>query len=133
MLDNRQELLTRWITGGTAANGYVAAPGSGATITLWDSGSNDASGTKGARWRRLIISTYSSHVSATNGLTVDESWDNGTNWDNVGSYTVSATTYTKTYASVAAPRVRVRYANSANVLTSWRGGIVGDEYERATQ
>ena len=123
-----------------SATGQVAQPGSGATITLWDSGatisgaaSQVANKNGGTRFKRLIINIESSHVSAANGLQIDETNDDGTNWDNLVSYTVAATTYTKSVVSVSAPRVRVRYVNSANVLTQWRGSIIGDEYDRASQ
>ena len=133
-MEFRRELLAKWLTGGTTAQGYVAAPGSGATITLWDSGSNEGGNgrnSKGVRWRRLIINTFTSHASAASGMTIEESSDDGANWDIVplGSVTIAATTYTKTSAAISAPRVRVRYINTANVLTAWRGSVIGDEYD----
>jgi len=123
-----QELLT---SAGLA--GSVAAPGSGATITLWLSTDN-LRPLQTARKKRLIINIYTSHVSATNGLQIDESNDGGpTNWRNLVSYTIAATTYTKNVVSVSAPYVRVRYVNSANVLTTWEYSVLSDEDERATQ
>lgn len=123
-----------------SASGQIAQPGNGATITLWDSGgtisgavSQVANKNGGARFKRLLINIFSSHVSAANGLQIDETNDDGTTWDNLVSYTIAATTYTKNVVSVSAPRVRVRYVNSANVLTQWRGAVLGDEYDRASQ
>ena len=114
-------------------SGAVAAPGSGATITLWSSAGNISVATQGARWKRIIVNLEVSHASAANGLQFDESAD-GTNWHNVVSYSIAATpTYTKSYVSVAASFVRVRYVNSANVLTMWRMEVLGDQMERATQ
>lgn len=133
-LDNRQQVLAKWTTAGTAVQGFIAAPGSGATITLYDSGADGSTSTNaGARFKRLIVNVISSAASAASGLQFDESHDNGTNWDNLVSYSVSATTYTKSIVSVSAPRVRVRYVNSAAVLTTWRGAVIGDEFERASQ
>ncbi len=110
-------------------NSAVAAPGSGATITLWQSTNIT---TMTARIKRVIASLYVSHASAASGLQFDESVD-GTNWRNVVSYSISATTYSKNYVSVAAPFVRVRYVNSANVLSTWEMSVLTDEQERATQ
>lgn len=139
---NRQQVLAKWITGGTAGDGYIAAPGSAATITIWDSGDPQGSATAsrpgkdkdaGARFKRLIFNLFSSHASGTNGLSFEESSDDGANWDVLVQYTQTAATYEKRYVSVSAPRVRVRYTNSANVLTAWRGTLLADAYERATQ
>lgn len=126
MSQGNQERLAWWYTGGTGARGDIVAPGSGSTVTLWDSGNYT-----GGKYKLLIVSIYSSHASAANGLQFDESWDEGANWDNIVSYTVAATTFTKNMIVVSAPRVRARYVNSANVLTAWRGGIMGDVYDRA--
>lgn len=122
-----QELAST--AGGIAA---VAAPGSGATVTLWLSTDNSRLAMQTARVKRLIINVYSSHASAANGLQIDESNDGGpTNWRNVVSYTVAATTYTKNYVAVSAPYVRVRYVNSANLLTTWEYSVLTDEDERS--
>lgn len=132
--DNRPELLKRWITGGTAAQGYVVAPGSGATITIWDSGSNDPSGTRGVRYKRLVYTNTASHDSGASGVSFEVSSDNGTNWDVLVTYSDTAVGAPNVrYVSIAHPRVRLRYTNSANVLTTWRGSLVADEYERSTQ
>lgn len=127
MIEDGQELLATSF--GSAA---VAAPGSGATITLWSSSGNEVQSTQGAHYKRLIINIYTSHVSAASGLQIDESVDNS-NWRNVVSYTIAATTYTKNFVAVAAPFVRVRYVNSANVLSTWEMTVIGDQNERGTQ
>jgi hypothetical protein len=132
--DNRQERLANWKTAGTAATGYVVAPGSAATITIWDSGSNDTSGTKAGRWKRLIMTSSASADSGTNGVSFEASWDNGANWRVLVQYTDTAAGAPNIhYVAVAAPRLRVRYTNSAAVLTTWDGSLFGDQYERATQ
>ena len=133
-MEGRQELLKRWTLTGTAAQGYVAAPGSGATITIWDSGNNDPSGSRAVRWKRLIYTNTASADSGANGVSFEASYDNGTNWDVIVQYSdTTAGAPNIRYVSVSAPRLRVRYTNSAAVLTSWRGSLVGDEYERASQ
>lgn len=136
MTHNRREQLAKWITGGTAASGYVAAPGSGATIVLWDSGSNEtvtgSHFSRGMRWRRIIVNVIASAASAANGLSIEESNDDGANWDVLVQFSISAAAYTKNNVAVSAPRVRVRYTNSANVLTTWRGSVIGDEYDNSS-
>lgn len=140
-MEGRQEVLARWITGGTAAKGYIVAPGSGATITIWDSGSREGTqqlyeGTnaKAVRWKRLIMTNVPSADSGASGVSFEASFDNGTNWDVIVTYTDTAAGAPNIhYVSVSYPRIRVRYTNSASVLTTWRGSLVGDEYERASQ
>lgn len=109
-------------------NSAVAAPASGATITLWAS---SATSTSNARFKKVIVNIYSSHASAASGLQIDESVDNST-WRNVDSFTIAATTYTKSYVSVSAPFVRAVYINSASTLTTWEMSVLTDEQERAT-
>lgn len=140
-MEGRQETLARWTFTGTAAQGYIPAPGSGATITIFDSGSREntqpgatANYTAGRRWKRVIMSSTSSHDSAANGVSFEVSYDNGANWDVLVQYSDTAVGAPNVhYVSMAAPRWRVRYTNSANVLTAWRGDLIGDEYERASQ
>jgi hypothetical protein len=136
----RQEILARWTTAGTAAQGFIPAPGSGATITIWDSGANEnqsrtaGNNVKGYRWKRLIMSSTASADSAASGVVFQYSVDNGANWDTIVSYTDTAAGAPNIhYVSVSFPRIRVQYTNSASVLTTWRGTLVGDEYERASQ
>lgn len=127
MVDDAQQLLAT-----SYGSGAVAAPASGATITLWSSSGNVVQATQGARYKRLVINVYASHLSAASGLQIDESVDNS-NWRNVVSYSIAATTYTKSYVSVSAPFVRVRYVNSANTLSTWEMSVLGDQQERASQ
>lgn len=141
MAHMRQEVLAKWITGGTAAQGYVVAPGSGATITIWDSGANEhvqtwtgPQNSKGVRWKRLVMTSTASADSGANGVSFEVSSDNGANWDVLVQYTDTAAGAPNVhYVSVSGLRVRVRYTNSAATLTTWRGSLVGDEYERASQ
>jgi len=133
-MEGRQETLAAWKTGGTAADGYVVAPGSGATITLWDSGNNDKAGAKAVRWKRLIYASTSSADSGASGVSFEFSNTNGSTWDVLVTYTDTALGAPNIhYVSISFRRVRVRYTNSAAVLTVWNGSLVGDEYERASQ
>lgn len=65
------------------------------------------------------VTVFSSHASATNGLSVQQSMD-GANWDITDTYTVSAASKT----SVVVPRqglyFRVVYTNGATLTTSLR-------------
>ena len=139
-MEGRQELLASWV-GLTAVDGSVAAPGNAATITIFDSGSREGTQqlagqrfNKGVRWKRIITSSVASADSGASGVSFQASFDNGTNWDVIVTYTDTAAGAPNIhYVSVAFPRWRMRYTNSAAVLTSWRGSIVGDEYERASQ
>jgi hypothetical protein len=110
-------------------------PTSGQTITLWSSegtvGPVQANADRGARWKRIWVNIYSSHASAADGLSFEETNDDGVNWDVNVSYTIAATTYTKVSVAVSAGGLRIRYTNSANTLSAWRFGVLGDSFERA--
>ena len=118
---------------------YIAKPGSGLTIVIFDTTANStASGASsssnfGARYKGLIWNLESSHDSAANGMTIDESDDGGLNWSNVYSHSyVQATDgrFKRTHNTLSAPDFRVRYANSANVLTTWRFSLLGERHWR---
>ncbi len=124
--------LSLTATVGTSSVAGGGPPGSGATVVLWSSMSNNVAAGKGARYKMIVVNVNTSADSAANGLTFEESNDAGTTWEVVGTGD-SITTgggYTKTYKKVSAPEVRVRYANSAAVLTRWRGSVMGDVMER---
>ena len=127
--DDRMQLLAKWNTGMTDADGFVTAPGSAATITIWDSGSTVNAGT---RYKLLVMTNTPSHDSGASGVSFQVSSDNGLNWDTYITYTDTAAGSPNVHwVALAAPRMRVRYTNSANVLTTWRGNLMADEYERA--
>ena len=107
-------------------------PGSSATVTLWTSDSNGLNTSDAARWKRIIVGIYTSHASAASGLQFDVSV-NGTDWRNLVSYSVSATTLTVNYVATAAPYLRARYVNSASTITTWEMWVIGDNSERGTQ
>jgi hypothetical protein len=95
----------------------VAPPGSGATITVWEQQNipTDVA--------TLALAVRSSHDSAANGVTFEVSFDAGASWDAVqaGSSYVAAGGMVVLTAPRVGTHMRVRYANSANVLTIWRG------------
>lgn len=125
-------LLARGLTTDpSSGEANVTKPGSGSTITMWQSADNRNSTFGGARFKRLILDIYSSHASGSSGLKFQESMD-GTTYRDLVTYTVSATTKTKYYVSVAAPFLKVAYTNSANVLTTWEFVLYGDTEERGT-
>ena len=116
---------------GDTVNNATTTPASGATVVLYQSNLPNAK-RYGARFKMLMINIISSADSAANGVTVDESNDGGTTWDNLTAFTyATASGYVKTYVKVSAPEVRVRYANSAATLSTWRFAVLGDNYERA--
>ncbi len=115
---------------GATVNGATTTPASGATVVLYQSNLPTARG-YGARNKMLMISIISSANSAANGVTVDESNDGGTTWDNLTAFTyLTASGYVKTYVKVSAPEIRVSYANSAATLTTWRYSVLSDNRER---
>lgn len=143
-MDGKDVILAKWNMNAVSVNhgitDFVTAPGSGATITMWDSGNWETASTglsgyywRGVQLKRLVWNGVASHDSGTNGLSFEETFDDGTNWDVLVQYTNTASTVYQRFVAVAAPRLRVRYTNSANVLTAWRGCLVGDFNERATQ
>lgn len=123
-------LLRRGVTTVATGAGDQAKPGSSATITLWESDPAATSNTRlGLQHKRVVVNLYSSHASATDGLSFEESNDN-TNWRVLVTYTLAATTYSKYYVAMCAPFTRVRYTNSANTLTTWESAVLGDANER---
>ncbi len=124
--------LSLTATVGTSSVPGGGPPGSGATVVLWASNRNNAAAGHGARYKMIVVNVITSADSAANGLTFEESNDGGTTWDVIGTgdSITAVGGYTKTYKKVSAPEVRVRYVNSAAVLTTWRGSVMGDPMER---
>lgn len=74
------------------------------------------------RYASANVSIFTSHASATDGLSIQQSSD-GTNWDVTDTYTVPATTAgnAKTYSvQVAAMFLRVVYTNGGTLQTTFR-------------
>ena len=108
------------------------APGSGATVTLWDSTLN-AAAWHGARYKHIIVGIISSANSAANGIVLSASSDKGTTWDvanNSNAYATASGLVT-TFLKCAAPDLKLEYINSAAVLTTWRVFVLGDPLERS--
>lgn len=71
----------------------------------------------------IQVSIFSSHVSATDGLSLQQSSD-GTNWDVTDTYTIPATTGKVFSIQPAARFFRLVYTNGATLTTSLRIQIV---------
>lgn len=128
MIPNGYELL---------AHGYLATslgvvPGSGATVTLWASETNVGKVQRGLRYKRIIVNVFSSHASATSGLSIKQL--SGATYREIpsGGTTVSATTYTVVNAAVGSAEVEVTYTNSASVLTAFEYEVLGDTIDRSS-
>ena len=110
---------------------YVAAPGSGATITLYDSnvnvGTNRSTPHRGLRYKHVTVSGMTSHSSAANGLRLFNCFD-GTTFETAASQDESVTggTEFKFDFTPSAPRWKITYENDTNVLTTWRFSIEAD-------
>lgn len=92
------------------------APGSGATITVSERTQvpNDPP--------FICLTVESSHDSAAGGVALEGSFDNGVSWSTLFTDSYAAADGVTTFQAPAiAPRMRWRYANSANVLTKWKG------------
>lgn len=110
--------LVRLAFAGSAPD-IVLPPTSGQTITLLDLDKIPD------EIAFLRVSVRASHDSAANGLTFESTLDGGTNFDTVqaGSSYVAANGLLTFDAPRVGTRMRIRYANSANTLTAWRGEI----------
>lgn len=110
----------------------VAAPASGATATLFTTTAAPGKN-RGHLIKALIINIESSHDSATDGLVISESDNDGTTWKTIYTRTYTQATDGRLkviYKLVGAPDVRVQFINSANTLSTWRFSVFADEYER---
>ncbi len=67
----------------------------------------------------IVVSIFSSHASATDGLSIQQS-SNGSNWDLGDTYSVPATTGKVFTVPVQAKFFRVVYTNSGTLTTSFR-------------
>jgi hypothetical protein len=130
---NRPVWVARGVLNPAAGSGEQSPPGSGATIVIYDSTANNngLQFSTNVPFSRLVLSINSSANSAASGVIIEGSEDNGANWDAMQaaqSY-VSASGLTQYDILVTSPQVRIRYTNSAAVLTTWRmslEGIIGD-------
>lgn len=76
--------------------------------------SEDVSG-----YSNISVTVFSSHVSATDGLSLQQSSD-GVNWDLIDAYTIPAATGKTFNFGVAARFYRLVYTNGATLTTSLR-------------
>ena len=116
---------------GDIVNNVSTTPGSGATVVLYQSNLPGAA-RRGSRFKMIVLNITSSADSGANGVIFEESDDGGTNWDTLPqTFTyLTASGRVKTYCKISAPEFRVRYTNSAAVLSTWRFSLLGDNYER---
>lgn len=131
---NRPVILAKGKLTIPAGSGEIAAPGSGATITLYNSASDwngIGSQPTGVPFSRLVLSMNSSADSAASGVVFLEALD-GVNFDSTSTFsytTASGLTAFDFLVRSPGASVKVTYQNSAAVLTTWRfvlTGILGD-------
>jgi hypothetical protein len=123
--DDRATLARGFLLGTSA--GVNAPPGSGATVTLFDSSvSTLSSWLDGLPFSRVILNVYSSHDSGASGVVFSSSFDRGTNFRAQASYTyLNANGPTSYDYLMKGGHVKVQYTNSASVLTAWEMELVG--------
>lgn len=133
--DSDRVLLRRWKFAPTANESTVAAPGSGATVTLFDStlSGNGLPPITPLPFNRIQVNHFSSHDSAASGVVFSSNFDGGNATAPASSNWRQQSTQTFTNAGGATTwdyllkggHVKVTYQNSANVLTAWEGEIYG--------
>ena len=132
---NREILIARGVLAPAAGSGEQAAPGSAATITIYDStvNSNGLQFSTPLPFSRLVLTILSSNDSGAQGVVVNGSDDNGLHWDlvQIGQSYLAANGLTTFDILVVTPQVQIKYTNSANVLTSWRMSLTGVLGDRA--
>ena len=114
------------------------APGNGATITLQTimdpAATSVTSGVQPASWYTwLVLALVASHDSGASGVSVEVSYDAGVTWRVMGTSSyVAANGWWKFKQHITVGGVmRLRYTNSANVLTTFTGCVYlsNEEYE----
>jgi hypothetical protein len=119
-------LLARGFLLGTSG-GNNAAPGSAATITIFDSTATGyTSWLSGLPFERVVLNVYSSHDSGASGVVFSSSFDRGTNFRTQATYTyLNANGATSYDYLLKGGHVKIAYTNSANVLTAWEMELFG--------
>jgi hypothetical protein len=113
----------------------IPAPGSGATVTLFDStlNGNKLTPIPVLPFERLQVNIYSSHDSAASGVVFSSDFDGGnattptsSNWrqQSAQSFTNAAAPTTYDYL-IRGGHAKVTYQNSASVLTAWEVEVYG--------
>ena len=89
------------------------------TSVLGSSGTFTGTSENVLQYSTIIVTVFADQASATDGLSLQQS-DNGTNWDNVDTYTIPVSTG-KTFSLDRVKQFfRVVYTNSAAVQTAFR-------------
>ena len=131
MSDSRDRfLIKRGNLAGTG--GAQAAPGSAATITIFDSTDPAANNPwpHGLPFERTTLTLVSSADSGADGVVHASSVDRGTNWDTQDTDTYATADGSTTWDYlIKGGHLRIRYTNSASVLTGWRYELWG-HYDR---
>jgi hypothetical protein len=117
-----------------AGSGEIGPPGSGATITIYNSASDwNGIGSKptGVPFSRIVFTMNSSADSGASGVVFSEALD-GVNFRSAATFTYATagglTTYDFLVRSPGAS-VKLAYTNSAAVLIAWEfvlTGLLGD-------
>jgi hypothetical protein len=133
---NRPVIIAKgkFVPTGNETSGAIGPPGSGSTITLYDSTKDFAAmniPAAGVPFSRFVFTLNSSADSGASGVVFSEALD-GVNFDSTDtkSYTTASglTAFDFLVRSPGAS-VKLTYQNSAAVLTVWRfvlTGILGD-------
>lgn len=134
MIVNRPVTIARGKLVILPGDGEIAAPGSGATITLYDQildypiAHVALSGVQIPQcpFSRLQLTVLSSADSAANGIVFAESQDDGVNFDTASTQTYLTASGLMTFDyACRGGHPRITYQNSAAVLTSWRFTLTG--------
>ena len=127
---NRAVPIARGVLVPASGSGEQAPPGNNATITIFDStaNANSLQFITPLPFERLVLVIDSSHDSGANGVIIEGSTNNGSTWvamQTAQTYLTAngPTTYD---ILVVMPQVRLRYTNSAAVLTRWNMSLRGE-------
>jgi hypothetical protein len=132
---NRRTVLARGKFAPTGNETTIPVPGSGATVTLFDStlNGNGLPPIPGLPFDRIQVNLYSSADSAANGVVFSSAFDganaaspSATNWrqQSTQSFTNASGPASWDYL-MKGSHAKITYQNSANVLTAWEVEVVG--------
>lgn len=126
---NREVIIRRGRFTVPAGDPEQGPPGSGATITIFDSTANtNGVGRQivGVPFSRLQFNIYSSHDSAASGVVFQASFDGGVTFRTQSTQTyLNANAQTTYDYLMKADHAKITYQNSASVLTAWEYTLVG--------
>jgi hypothetical protein len=103
----------------TESDGGTISAVNSTTSTLTSGSVFTGTGEDVSDYASITVTLIASHVSATDGLQLQQSHDN-TNWDYVDSYTIPATTGKQYAQQVSARYFRVVYTNGGTGQTTFR-------------